>query len=181
MNCSYCTLFHSLALSVPYSTGHLSLSLPIQSCTPVYIHQCWDRLSKIACTRMHTCCGQLQRAKCVNVHYAFLNSVGCMHAALQWPLVVPIQPIDLSVRPYKTVTTQSVTLAATSLTESMCVCVSKREWVQYGVTHTGVCEFVCTGSLWSCVYMLSLYVCGDWIASSTMALSFTVYQWGLEY
>lgn len=47
-----------------------------------------------------------------------------------------MQFIDLAARPYKTVTAQSVTLAATSLTH----CVSaggKKTPVQYGVTHTG--------------------------------------------
>lgn len=63
-----------------------------------------------------------------------------------------VQFIDLAARLYKTVTAQSVTLAATSLTH----CVSaggKKTPVQYGVTHTG------TVHVGICVHLKSMEVC----------------------
>lgn len=80
--------------------------------------------------------------------------VRMLSCACWWPLLVLVQFIDLAARPYKTVTAQSVTLAATSLTQ----CVSaggKKTPVQYGVTHTLVqymWESVCTWSRWRCVF-----------------------------
>ena len=106
----------------------------------------------------------------------------CVHTTTQWPVLVPAQPIDSSVRPYKTVTTQSVTLAAASLTDSLgCVCVSVcvSQWyrVQYAVTHTdththtGICVSKCAlksrGGV--CEFLSLCWWC--WSVSST---SFTV-------
>lgn len=121
-----------------------------------------------------------QGAKCVNAPYAFYRClkkcVRMLSCACWWPLRVLVQFIDLAARPYKTVTAQSVTLAATSLTH----CVSaggKKTPVQYGVTHTG------TVHVGICVHLKSMEVCvymSVWrLRCVFSSLSMRIHLWSL--
>lgn len=80
--------------------------------------------------------------------------VRMLSCACWWPLLVLVQFIDLAARPYKTVTAQSVTLAATSLTH--CVSAGGKKNTSAICSHThwySTCGNLCAHlSRWRCVF-----------------------------